>query len=364
MSPSSVSRTAPLIVIGLFLGLGGLALLTPRASASEVLQQSVYFGVPRTQVVSGLDFEAACRVSTTYQAIDVLDGATGGSFIAAGPGPCAITVYVLGVPISLPLLNSTPLGRYPFSLPGVAGFTFGLGDVTIDLVTSLLASYSSAVGTLSVSPVDLAWTRWGSSSFTTSSHSGAEGDTLSLAAAFRLSMGFSIGVSVYVLGLRVFSFDLAPIGTFDGTPVVNVPVSVDLKPTHATVTGGWAPSPYSIQANWTPKGDSDFAAYRVRVADSTSSYVFLVDSQNSGFMTVPASPNRTYTVTVTVVDRTGQTSGSNSAVVRTPVLPPPPSTRTPASAGADWTFFVLGIALAFVAGLAVGYVVQRFRRRS
>src|SRR5207245_2442032 len=114
MSLSVVGRTAPLIIIGLLLGMGGLALLTPTASAGEVLQQSVDFGIPRTQVVSGLDFEAGCRVSTTYQGIEVLDGATGGSFIATAPGPCAIKVYVLGVPISLPLLNSTPLGRFPF----------------------------------------------------------------------------------------------------------------------------------------------------------------------------------------------------------------------------------------------------------
>lgn len=363
MSLSSGSRISRVVVIGLFLGLGGLALVSPGASAGEVLQQSVYFGVPRTQVVSNLDFEAACRVSTTSQGIDILDGATGGSFIAAGPGPCAITVYVLGVPITLPLLNTTPLGRYPIHLPAVSGFTLGLGDVTIDLVTSLHARHTSTVGTLSVTPADLAWLRWGSESFAVTSHAGVEGNTQSLTAPFRLSMDFSIGVSVYVIGLRVFSFNLAPIGTIDGTPVVTVPVLVDLKPTHATVTGGWAPSPVKIQVNWTPNRDSDFAAYQVRVVDNESSYVFLVDSQSSGSLTVPASPNRMYSVTVTVADQAGQMSGSNIASVRTPPLPPPPSTRTAAPGGVDWSLTALGIALAFAAGFAFCYLVLPSRRK-
>ena len=102
----------------------------------------------------------------------------------------------------------------------------------------------------------------------------------------------------------------------------------------------------------------------MRVADNTSSYVFLVDSQDSGILTVPAVPERNYTLTVTVVDRVGQASASNSVVVRTPAPPPPPSMRTTAPAGVDWTFFVMGIALAFAAGLAVGYAVQRRRRKS
>lgn len=342
------------VLVGLSLVLVSLA--SPVASASGVTQTSVDFGVPRTQIVSGLDFEAACKVAATSADTSVIDGQTSNSFSSVSPGACAITVYVLGIPIGLPVLNETPLGRYSFYIPGVSGFTFGLADVSIDLVTVLFANYTGSSPVLSSVPSGLTWSTWGASPVTIAAHSGAEGDSLSFQAPYTLSMTFAVGVSVYVLGLAVWSVNLASLGSIAGTPAVPIPVSVDLRPTRVAVTGGWAPSPYLLQVNWTPNTDTDFSSYRVSVQDGQSGHTYAVDSQAASTLTMPASPGRTYNFTVEAVDQSGMVSTASTLTIRTPSAPTPGATVNVSPAGApDATQF----GVIFVLGLVIGGVVSR-----
>ncbi len=336
---------------------------SPAVSASGVTQTTVDFGVPRTQIVSGLDFEAACQVAASAANIAVIDGQASNSFISVSPGACAITVYVLGIPISLPVLNETPLGRYSFYIPGVSGFTFGLADVSIDLVTGLFANYTGSSPILSSAPSGLTWSTWGASPVTIVAHSGGEGDSLSLQAPYTLSMTFAVGVSVFVLGLAVWSVNLASLGSIAGTPAVPIPISVDLRPTRVAVTGGWAPSPYLLQVNWTPNTDADFARYRVSVQDAQSQYAYAVYSQAASTLTIPASPGRTYNVTVEAIDQSGLISTSSMLTIPTPSAPPPSLAVGGSPAGEpNATQFAVALALMVVIGFVAGRVTRPRRR--
>ncbi|MFQ5911204.1 MAG: hypothetical protein ACE5IJ_10890, partial [Thermoplasmata archaeon] len=77
-----------IIVLGIFcLMTAAFAFaLLPRASAVEVLEQRVLFGIPRTKVVDNLDFEATCFVEVSYALIEVADGGEASGFISPKPG--------------------------------------------------------------------------------------------------------------------------------------------------------------------------------------------------------------------------------------------------------------------------------------
>lgn len=337
------------------LGVVVIGSLPTSVSAGTVLQDTVYFGLPRTQVVSGLDFEAACRVSVAYEGISMLDEEAAGSFLSAGPGPCSISVYILGVQVQLPILNPTPLGRFSFMIPGVGGITFGLAEVSVDLLTSLFANYTGSLATVTPSPMTVTWNRWGSAALSFTAHSGAEGNTLSLDVPYTLSMGFAVGVSVYFLGARIFSADLASLGSIAGTPVVRLPAQIDVKPTHVSVVSATATSAHSLMINWSANSDSDFGSYRIRVDDGRSPpLTILVEDPRSTTLTVPAVPSTDYTVSILVVDRAGQPSSTSpSASATTPQ--PPPSPSGPISQELNPVSLVIGFA-ALLAGIALGFV--------
>lgn len=134
-------------------------------------------------------------------------------------------------------------------------------------------------------------------------------------------MKFGVGVSVFALGFRLFSADLATVGHYPGTPSLSVPMTVDLKPTRMTLIGGWAPSPERIQGNRTPSWDSDFAFYRSGIVGGNESYTLVVDSQGTSTLTMPAEPDRSYVVTVVAVDLAVQQSAAASVTTKTPPLP-------------------------------------------
>jgi len=325
--------------------------------AQPVAEQPVDFGLPRTQVVDGLDVELACQVIATSEAVSVLDAGEASSSVGVAPGRCTITVYVLDVPIPVPILNVTPLGRLAISIPGVSGFTNGLVDVSIDLVTSLSANYTGTSVAVSPNPTEMAWSHWGARSVTISAHSGGEGNSLSIPVPYAFWMALAIGVTVSALGVPVFSVNLATVGTFEGAPDVVVPVTVDLKPSRVGTVDAWAPSAEAVQVNWTPNQDTDFASYRVRLEGGGSSYVFAVDTQASSTLTMPAAKGTDYTVSVNVVDRAGQPSAARSVQIRTPGTSAP----SPPVEGPGMVLLVLGVLAAFAAGFGVAWSLRRRR---
>jgi len=341
-----------IIVFSLLAGMGSVR-------AQSFMEQPVDFGVPRTQVVDGLDVEFACRVVVTGESVTVLDSAEASVSIGLAPGRCAITLHILGVAVPVPLLNLTPLGRLQISIPGVAGFTFGLADVSIDLVTGLSANYTGTSSAVTPSPTEMAWSQWGAKSVTMSAHAGGEGNSLLVAIPYTFWMTLAIGVSVLVLGVPVYSVNLVDVGTFQGTPAVAVPVTVDRRPSRVATVEGWAPSAETVQVNWTPNQDSDFASYRVRLADGASSYVFAVDTQGASTLTMPAARGTDYTVSVFVVDRAGQTSVDRSVQVRTPGTSAP----SPPVQGLDPILLGLAAVGAFAAGFGIAWSLRGRRAR-
>ncbi len=363
VSRKVLSSAAFILCLLVVLGIAGTASATT-LTASSVSQQTVDFGLPRTQVVSGLDIEAACQVAATYGGLSVLDGQSADTFISVGPGQCAITVYVLGVALSLPILDETPLGRYHFDIVGVTIANFGIADVSVDLLTSLAANYAGSSQVINAQPVALGWSQWGTSTVTVAADSGGSGDSLTLSAPYTVAMTFGVGASVQALGLTVWSANLVTLGAVAGTPSVAIPVSVDLRPSSVPLTGGWAPSPYSLQVNWTPNSDSDFSEYRITVQENgTAPLVYTDNSQASSSLTMPAEPGRTYAIGVVAVDQAGLVSSRSVVTVTTPPSPSTTGNLSEAGMPNGTQIVVLFLLAAIVAGI-LGYLAgQRHRRR-
>jgi hypothetical protein len=345
-----------LVLLLLASSLAGMARST---SADSVLEQSVAFGLPRTQVVYGFDFEASCHVSVSYKSLDMLDGHMGYSFFATSPGACAITAYVLGVPVSLPVADMTPLGRLHFSIPGVSGFTFGLADITFDLGIGLRAALRAQPAVATVTPSSVEWTEWGTAPLAVQAHAGGQGDTLSITFPYMLSMTFSVGVSVFAFGFKILSVDFFQLGVVTGTPEVALPVSIDLRPTQVSIIGAGADAPDLIHINWAENLDMDFASYRLMVADNLTTFIVVIESRSQTHLILPALPGHVYQITVNVLDIRGQSSVGTYQRVTTPPEPmsPAPEKNTPLSANPI---------LIFLSGISVGGTLAWFlasRRR-
>ena len=337
--------------------MAGLAILPLSAGAqgSPIQAQSVLLGLPRTALVPGfLDFEAACRVTASYQGVSMRDGESASTFLAVAPDACDMAVYVLGIRLALPVASATPLGRTSYSIPGVSGFTFGLGDVSVDLTTSLRGDSTPSASTLSVSPSAMDWPIWGAVPTMITAQSGLRGSTLVTTAPYTLSLAFGLGVSVYALGLRIYSWD-ATVATAAGTPLVEIPVSIDLPPSVPEIGGVAALSPYLVQVTWTQNHDDDFTAYEVSVSGGAEPHVLLVSDASRTSLRMDAAPATDYVFVVTVVDGSGQRATSTSSRVTTPAAPTP-------SVGQLAQLPLLVTLLA--AGLVAGFAISRSSRRA
>ncbi len=338
---------ACLLVVG-FLVAGSL-LPTARA-APAVRERVVFFGIARRPLVPGfVDFEAGCRVTASYPEVAIVDRASATVPVDVSPGGCDVAVYVLGARVAAPLPFRTPLGRTSYRVPGVSGITLGLADVSVDLSARLRGEFSGDGVVLSASPGVLEWSEWGTAAATLSAHTGLRGSTLVATAPLRLSLSFGVGVSVYVLGVRVHSWE-ATAAVFDGTPRIEIPVSIDLAPSFPELTGAAADSAHALRVAWSECRDGDFAAYEVSVSGGEGPRVFLVRDRSRTSLTIDAAPSTDYAVQVTAVDGAGQRASSASMEVRTPEAPPHgPGAYT-------------SIALVVAGSLAVAFGAVRARR--
>jgi hypothetical protein len=317
-----------------------------------VQETTVFFGVPRTQVVSGLDIAMGCNVVASSEGLALLDGGTDETFLALSPGPCEITVYVIGIGLALPIANAAPIGRTAYLVPGVGGLTLGLADVSIDLLVSFDAALAGDVAWLAVTPSAASWSRWGATTLASAANTGATGSTIHSVLPFNVTMNLSVGASVYALGIPLYSFALASLGNVGGTPALEIPVAIDLKPSAVTASA-WGPTPATIRVNWTQNTDDDFAYVRIVVAPAGSTeIVFLVEDPSAMSTEVPAFPAKDYAIEVSVVDRAGQVSEVSTVAVRTPPESAPPSVPEPPN--------VLGVVvLSLLVGFGIGFLVRR-----
>ena len=340
-------------ILILSLTLAGLATLP--AAADEVRETAVSFGIPRREVAPGLDVAAACGVVAAYEGLALRDGGTDETFLALSPGPCEITVYVLGAGIALPIVNSAPIGRTSYLIPGVGGITLGLADVSIDLLVSVDARQTSEVDGLAVTPTSASWSRWGTTTFAVAASMDSTVSTRHLGLPFNVTMNLSVGVSVFAFGIRLYSAALASLGAAEGTPALDIPVVVDLKPSAVTASA-WGPTHAAIRVNWTQNTDDDFAYVRIVVApDGGTATVFLVEDSAATSTEVPAFPATDYRIEVSVVDRGGQVSDVSTVTVRTP----PENVR-----GAPEGTNVLGVvAVSLLVGFGLGFLARRWKTK-
>jgi len=339
-------------ILALILTIALASAPAPRAAADEVQETTISFGVPRSQVVPGLDIAMGCGVVASYESIALLDGGSDESFLALSPAPCEITVYVLGIGIALPIVNSAPIGRTAYLIPGVGGLTLGLADVSVDLLVSFDATLAREVPGLAVTPPGASWARWGATTITAAASMGATGSTMHLALPFNVTMNLSVGASVYALGIPLYSAALASLGTVTGAPALDIPAVVNLRPSAVTASA-WGLAPAAIRVNWTQNTDDDFAYVRIAVVpEGGTQTVFVVEDPAATTLDVPAFPATEYAIEVSVVDRAGQVSDVSSVEVRTP---PAESVRS-----APETSSLFGIILA---SLLIGFVLGLLARR-
>ncbi|HEX9339843.1 MAG TPA: hypothetical protein VF992_01545 [Thermoplasmata archaeon] len=208
----------------LLIGLAVVALLAPSplASASnELLQQSVSFGLPRTDADTWLALSATCGVIANYEHLSLTFEESVDTFVNMAPDSCEITAYVLGVAVPLPILNSTPLGRKSYKIPGVQTVTLGLVDLSVDLVTSLTANRNDTDPEF-IAPSSLSWPAWGMNVFPVTDRFDGEKEALLV---YEPQLSFSLGASVFVLGVRIYGTDIVHLGDVVGTPSVAIPIS-------------------------------------------------------------------------------------------------------------------------------------------
>ena len=336
------------LVIGLVVVAG-----LPSARAVSVRERVVLFGVPRRPLVPGvLDFEAGCRVTASYAEVAVADGSSAVAPLTVAPGGCDVAVYVFGARVGVPLPFQTPLGRTSYRIPGVSGITLGLADVSVDLSARLRGRFSGDGVLVSASPDAIEWSAWGTGSTTIAAHSGSRGSTLVTTAPWTLSLAFGVGVSVYVLGVRVFSWETT-VAVLEGTPRVEIPVIVDLAPSPSELTSACAESPSALRVAWSESPDDDFAAYEVSVSEGGASRTLVFRDRSVTSSTIDAAPSTSYEVQVTVVDRAGQRAASASWTVTMPDAPQ------------DHRGFVLTpIAVLLLAAVAGAVGADRTRRRA
>jgi len=215
--------------MGLLIGLTIVGLLTPSplASASnEILQQSVSFGLPKTDAQSWLAMSATCGVAATYERLSLAFEESVDTFLNMAPGSCDITVYVLGIAVPIPILNSTPLGRNFFRIPGFATLTLGVADLSVDLVT-VLAANRDETNPEFIAPSSLSWPIWGMQVFSVTDRFDGEKDTL---LTYVPHLSFSLGASVFILGVQVYGTDIVQLSDIAGTPSVAIPISAHRAP--------------------------------------------------------------------------------------------------------------------------------------
>ncbi len=341
------------VFVALFaLALSLFASSSINADAIQVQEKVVTFGVPRMNVAPNLDFEASCQVTATFAEVVVIDGARDMTFLAVSPGSCTIAVYVFGIAIPLPILETT-LGSYQFEILDI-GFIFGLANIDLELVTSLMASYDSTVAGIAIEPASVGWSTWGSKNLLVTAAIGELGSKRPLSVPLQLTMTFNLGLSVITAGFTWLSLPLASLGSFSGTPNVSIPVTVDLVPRPVSFNNASAPDPTSIHLEWTASPDSDFASYMIQITGGDgSSYTYAVESRGTTSLTLPASPDNPHTISIRVVDDAGLRSSSDTVEVTTPpllesrLIPGLPT----------WTDWVI-LSLAGLVGLVVGWVVR------
>lgn len=354
-------NTKALVILGFVVCLAsGAPAFVSANPVSDFVHADVGFEVPGTELIQNVAaFRASCHLNGSGEAIVLLANGTVRSTLAASPGPCTIVLVLLGVDVTLPVFNTTPLGRSSFFVPGIATVSFGVVDLTLDLVTSLNSTSRVAGGIAAVSPDVIGWSTWGAQRISVDAMDGVGSIARSeLNTTFTYAM--SVALTVYLLSIELFHRDLAAIGSFDGTPSLVTDLAVDLRP-HALALE----TPSNVDADgaslsWSGTVDSDVDHLELRLTDATSNVTYRVPP-TATHVDVLLRPSTHYEARIVSVDRAGQEASSNAVAFVSPAAPASP-TPTPIEAQGNpvvtWTL----VALAVLAGV-IGFLGGSLRRR-
>jgi len=320
----------------------------------------VGFEVPGTDLIPNVAaVRASCHLNASGEAIVLLANGTVRSTLAAAPGPCTIVLVLLGVDITLPIFNTTPLGRSSFYVPGIATLSFGIVDLTLDLVTSLNSTSRVAGGIAAVSPEVVVWSTWGAHRISVDATDGVGSIARSdLNTTFTYTM--SIALTVYLLSIELFHRDLAAIGSFDGTPSLVTGLSVNLRPHALALETPSNVDADSASLSWSGTVDSDVDHLELRLTDATSNVTYRVPP-TATHVDVLLRPSTHYEARIVSVDQAGQQTSSNAVEFESAAAPASPSPSPIEAQGnpvVTWTLVALGVLAAVVA-----YALGSLRRR-
>lgn len=326
----------------------------------DLVYADIHFEVPQKDLIPNVAaMRASCNLNASGEPLTVLADGSVRSALAASSGPCTIVLVLGGVDVTLPVLNTTPIGRSSFYLPGISTLTLGIVDLSVDLVTSVNSSTRVETGFADVSPQEITWSSWGAQRIIVH---GADGlgsvEQSALNTTFTYAM--SLALTAYLLSIELYHMDLAEIGSFVGTPSLRTSLSVDLRP-HALVLAP-AEGIRHDQATLTWNGALD--------ADVDHLELWLSDATHNVSVRVAATEVRTdvllrpathYRAWIVAVDSSGQGTESNGVEFDSAGAPEGTGSNSVGGLGSSafaWTLVAIAILLGIV-GYAGGFLRGR-----
>lgn len=348
-----------------------LLLLPVRAAAlpPELVTQTVHFDVQGGDLIAGVAaFRASCDAVASGEPLALRDNESIRTTVAASPGPCAMILILFGQDVAIPTITTTPIGRSSYYLPGLSFVSIGLVDVSLDLQSSLNSTSKIAdAAVAAVAGETSDWTSWGAQRLVVQ---GAHGYGSSVASSLETTFAYhlSMGVTIWIAGIQAYQAGLRDFGSYEGTPALATPVSVDLLPHPRTLGPARDVTYQGAGLNWTGTVDADFDHLELWVTDGTTNVSYRITDRVTSAMAVPLRAATTYRAWVVSADKGGQETRSNVITFRTLAAPPPvdntptePPTYTEAQANLVVVLTFSGIA---VLAALVAYGFGRTRGRT
>lgn len=320
----------------------------------------IHFEVPQTDLIPNVAaVRASCDLNASGESLTVLANGSVRSTLAASAGPCKIVLVLVGADVTLPVFNTTPIGRSSFYLPGISTVTLGIVDLSVDLVTSMNSTSRVETDIADVSPREIAWSSWGAQRIVVHGEDALGSvETSLLNTTFTYRMYLSL--TVYALSIELYHMDLAEIGSFAGTPSLRTGLSVDLRPHALVLAPVEAIRHDQATLTWSGAVDPDVDHLELWLSDGTH-HVPVRLAPTAIRTDVLLRPATQYEAWIVAVDSSGQGSPSNRIEFESAKAPgetgPTPLGGLGSSAFA-WTMVAVAILLGIV-GYAWGFLRGR-----
>ncbi len=300
------------------------------ASLPPLITQNVHFEIPGHDLIPGVAaFRASCNVNASAEPLALLDNETVRTTLSATPGACSMILILFGFDVGIPTINTTPIGRSSYYIPGLSLGTLGIVDVSLDLQSSL--NSTSHVADSAVASVDheaLDWSSWGAQRLVVQGAHG-NGSAVSSTLATTFSYALSLGLTIWVAGIQTYQTSLADFGKYAGTPALVAPLSVDLLPHRLTLGPAHDITHAAATLNWTGTIDSDMDHLELWVAGGGTNLSYRIEDRVQSAMTVPLKADTNYRAWIVSVDGSSQETVSAGVSFHTLSTPAPPETTTP-----------------------------------